>query len=109
MAIPMKQDQSSISNGTSGPRRTRRRIQWGSSGSGEGGGRGRGSPVSSGRGRRPEAFLAGLRLPTVLWRCAESVCERNKLGGSLFIGEAEAGIESSPEFSAALLGNEWCQ
>ena len=39
-----------------------------------------------------------------------SVCEeRNELGGALFIAEAEAGIEGSPEFSGASPGDEWHQ
>ena len=37
-----------------------------------------------------------------------SVCEEsNGLGGALFIAEAEAGIESSPEHSGASHGDEW--
>ena len=47
-----------------------------------------------------------------LWLCGGvlSVCaERNELGGALFIGEAEAGIESSPELSGVASGDEWRQ
>ena len=63
-----------------------------------------------GAGRRPEACPTGLRLPSVVLRCADCVCVwRNEIGGALFICEIKAGIESSPELSGVSPGNEWRQ
>ena len=36
-----------------------------------------------------------------------AVVRRNELGRALFIGEAEAGIEGSPEFSGRAPDDEW--
>ena len=110
MVVPAKQGQSSSSNSTS-------THQWITTNTPEGPAKierlwsrwGRGGALSSslGQGRRPEARPARLRHSVGVWM---SVCEeRNKLREALFIAEAEAGIESSPEFSGASPGDEWCQ
>ena len=112
MVVPVKQGQSSSSNGTS-------THQWTTTNTPEWSvelerlwrGRGRGQGCRRARdgdgGQRPARPGCGF----LRW-CGGvlSVCaERNELGGALFIGEAEAGIESSPELSGVSPGDEWRQ